>query len=269
MRWIEITEADNNDIQQFESFINSINPYALDKLRNGIAILRGFNSNEHAIKVSKNELERNTNSYSSMFLSNMASWNSLPKRNNSMICTSSDIIAQANGDIYVIIPIGNTTLGVSQDASFNTSFSYMKTKYHINDLNDFNKKFTLFMTYLHNILHTHTQINMSSTNEYSRLISILKNVDKHLDFKRGIYVKTYRELINNGGQGYSFLGNTSILDNITDMFNPVKNNFSLVDFKNYNISFDENHEVWFSGDSYMLSYNLYKPFFNKLGLDLG
>lgn len=101
--------------------------------------------NGHMIRRSS----ANTQNYYTLIMGILPSWKGWPQRDNSLICSSSELMASGYGRMtgrtkYIVIPLENQQIAVSSDKDFWTSFDFSR---HVsgkmsNSLPGFNGEFS-------------------------------------------------------------------------------------------------------------------------------
>lgn len=78
------------------------------------------------VSYSKNRSERKsantTNEYTYLFSEILDSWKKYPKRNKSIICSTSEKYAADYGNVYYVIPFDKTSIGICPQSDLWTSF---------------------------------------------------------------------------------------------------------------------------------------------------
>lgn len=201
-----------------------------------------FDSNEF-IRPSK-EWRENYHFYDE-FLNNLSSWESWPKRNKSIIGTTSLEVAQLyallggkGSKVYIVIPLKSRTILCPTDdilTSFNRGpgMTLLREDSH-SLLKQFNEE---FLTFLNRRGYQEEKIRKL---DFEGMIQVLKN---EVDNKS----LTDLDILNHVYQS----GN--ILQTFENLFDPVKNNFSLTEKVDL-CEMGEGKEVFSSGQVLLCSY---------------
>jgi len=261
-------------ITLFELFITSDNKYYNKKgyikkitsnefkslnisLDNDKKIYRGFGDLDNGTYIINpnviNRKSANTTNYYTELINNLPLWKDFPKRQ--MICTTNYFTAETFSDslsVFEIVPISNDTkIGICPTSDIWNSFKYMRNKfglkmdidlYYINELfeviglkDDYSDIITNFKERLIDIYNkNYTNLKISDYDFKFYDHDINKIMDE-MYFKVFDIEKIVKELKNK-----------TSLEFLNDAFNPIKNDFKLITYKNYKkLSNFENNEIWF------------------------
>jgi len=229
------------------------------KALNGTLIWRGnknIKDSQYFIDPSKTMEDRispfATNNFYNLLLSNLDSWKSFPKRDKSIICTTSFDNAYRRGfdSAYLVLPKDGAKIGVCPGQDIWDAFDKNS---NIQSLDIINIMFSEMRESLPN-----KQKYIVSDQSFKEFIKLCNAVDKNIKF-----------LKEEGLDDYDFLkeyfnanGSIKFIDFIDDLLNPKNNNIKL---KHSGDSIGGDNEVWTDSMSVLVRYksNLY----DKLGLE--
>lgn len=225
MRLFEIDSSD-----QLYNQYKQVIAYAAEAYHNrGVGIYRGFGQYEYLsatislIDPSKRSTPRksaHTHNYYTLWIDNSALWQKYPKRSYSLICTTDLSTAEGYGELGVVIPIANNTIGICPDADFWISF-----KRTLKDLN-----LSELMDWLH---FNFEKQNITIPETYNQLLQSLDQLDLS-----NLYSTDYSNLADL----FQSRGARGAMDWILD---PQLNGFTVTTYNNF--QFPRYKEVWLSG----------------------
>ena len=236
MRLVEIEE--NSDL--LEKYKDEVN-FALDKYNQGIVIYRGSKTYTKNIMFidpttrTNTRKSANTFNYYTLWMSNNPQWASYPKRDRSLICSTSIGKAKIYGRIMIVIPLVDCKIGVCPNDDIWDSY---KPNY---------SDFTYWL-YKHFIKRWPDIHNTDLT--YQVFIQKLKEITPTND--DSYFEPNFDELLEKHGSAEGV---------VSEVLDPVKNGFILTSWKQFNILV--NREIWLSAPCLLI-----KPFvFRKLARD--
>jgi len=273
MYWNDIINEDHKTINvkksDLESYINQINPLAIENFKQGIYILRGIESSNRAVIANGNNRESRyaTNNLYNLLISNLQDWSAYPKRSNSLVCTTSITKPKSYGDIYVVVPMGDPTIGICNNSDIWDSFKTLN-KIGYDNLDRFNRNLYKALrdmcTYSGISFDTHIDKN------YDKLIELINRLDSILDVKQENGNTLRFNIERSSGYHFyieEFLSKGTLLDSINYLLNPKLNGFKIKKYNNFTET--GNKEVWFEGAAALFKYKYYKAEFQNIGLDAG
>lgn len=110
----DVTRISTNEIKLFEKLKPRLK-IAIEQYKNRNIIYRGVPSKDSIILVDPTKVERsaaNTYNYVNLLQSNLPNWQEFPPRNKSLICSGSQGYADSYGKLFVVLPLGNPTIGI-------------------------------------------------------------------------------------------------------------------------------------------------------------
>ena len=235
---IELYRVYNDPIyKQYKTAID----YAINKyVTTGAAIYKGSKNYDREKLTVRDPMSfadprrsRNTSNYYTEWVDNSPKWSQFPKRSRSLICTSDKVYASGYGQIAVVVPIVDTTVGVCPDNDWWNSFRKQSPRYTTAD--DVNG-------YVHEVLKSNDIFLNGRTVTYSQFIEPLKTADlkKAVIPPHELYGPLHKQALELGSL-------YALMDHI---FDPAANEFSLTSWKQYSVIGE--HEVWLSAPCVMV-----------------
>lgn len=208
---------------------------ALGFLKKGAVIYRGigdagntpflFIDPKKHVRISANT----TNIYTAL-IDGTPSWKNYPKRSQSIICATEKYNAESYGGLYTVLPVNGYRIGVCPKDDMWRSF--IKTigvsAYELN--NEFED--------LSNRMNTGGLHLRFDDITYKKLVGICKAMDS-------LYTDEYKDY-------YSWMSryNGNFLELLVNLFDPVKNNFSVI--KTIGSIPKSDRELWTDSECYMV-----------------
>ena len=238
MRLVEI-EDNTNLLEKYKDEVN----FALDKYNQGIVIYRGSGTYSQDIiykdptTLSTDRKSANAWNYYTLWLSNNPQWAAYPKRNRSLICSTSYDKAASYENPVVIVPLINCKIGVCPAGDIWDSFKLVGNLH-------------MFMKYVWFLFWKHDKHRFDGFS-YQEMMQKLHEMTPEKFGKFG-FDKFDNLMVKFNNNAEAMLQN---------VFDPVDNNFTLTSWKQFNILGDR--EVWLSAPCLLI-----KPeIFNRLAED--
>ena len=203
-----------------------------------------------------------SNLYNKLISDILPSWRGMPKRNRSIIAVTNIAVANiyAKGALpFAVFPVDNTELVVCKTNDAWHSFTFLRQKFGIDAISNFNYEFKRFMTDILDIsLEEAENIFLGGNNtiiqafneidEYAKDITdpdtFLKNYDKP-------YKRLFKTIIGNIQQGKSLLTLLNII------LSAKNNGFEVATIS----EIPNNREVWFSTNSLSIRVDIAEQIF--------
>lgn len=163
--------------------------------------------------------------YNTLFSSKLDSWSDYPKRNKSVICSNSIIVAGDYGSVYYVLPINGTILG--ECPNFDLWFS-------------FNKSLPKVSILLRKICVEYD--GEEGVKDYEFLISAMNSIHK---FDNAMIYMTEKFSITRDELLSKEVDGKKLIDHLNELLSPEKNGFKKVTIGEINSS-SRRHEYWFS-----------------------
>jgi hypothetical protein len=228
------------DIDAFKKYINTDFSDSWNQYLKGNSIYRGERNiiDNISYVIPGNRYSQNTfNCYNELFSEILPSWKDFPKRNHSVICSTSNDRSGVYGNVFVILPKNGTSIGVCSKHDIWISFPLFDKKIKdIVKLNDFAETIMIIMYALYN-----KKVDLKF------LLEDFKNHEKIdiINFSEKYTVINFYELLyKNRNNLFNFLNN---------IFDPYKNGFKLLTI---NDTLPENREVWFDNHYIAIKYDI-------------
>ena len=162
--------------------------------------------------------------YNSLFSKLLPSWKLYPKRNKSIICSNTYMIASDYGNVYHVFPINGTILG--ECPSYDLWFSFDNALKDVRNL--------LYKICIELDEHK-TKENIMINNS----ITSLQHLDVVFTVIQKIFNITEDELLS------KIVDGKKLIDHLDDLLDPDQNKFKKISISE--IDMDKKHEYWFSG----------------------
>jgi hypothetical protein len=259
----------NNKLLQIKSILlssNIFNKYqddyseAINNYNNKYYIFRGLNRKESKFpdiwiqKPRERKSAHTDNYYNTLFSDILSSWSKYPKRNNSIICSTSFRYASnyANDDnLFYVFPKNGAKLGICPTLDIFSSFS---------DHNTFMEDFLLrIFDEAMNILHYSCGLQSGKGNKED-MIQFFKIFKKNM--KIDSIKKELMEDINESDTGNHYLAKKLIKHSddlysfLNDELSPERNNFILTNIKNFGSNYNDISEVWTDSPCLLIKRNI-------------
>jgi len=232
---------------------------AIDQYLDGVAIWRGFTGpnggSEMFLYEPSENMARpasNTMNYINVFQSEDPVWASYPKRNKSLICSSSSGTASGYGYVNVVLPQGDPNIGICPDADFWTSFANLanvfKTRYN-SDVSDINYALKASMrSYQTHIANSQQMPPVTNMGELEAMCAAIDTVAANDEIMS--------KLADHRSYEINMLtdhGSRKTIDAIRAGFSPDINNFKLS--KLSTLPMTDDRELWTSAPSLLIAEN--------------
>ena len=115
------------------------------------------------------------NNFYNVFFSNADSWKKYPKRNRSLVCTTSDTYAKDYGKLYYVIPLKNTKVGICPEKDIFFSFKEFE-----NHKSSFANNLNSFISFLTSLCNKYIKDfkPLITFNDWDRTLNALEMLDK-------------------------------------------------------------------------------------------
>jgi hypothetical protein len=257
----------------FNKAIDFYKKYCTDWNLSRIQIYRGINANFEFGIVDPSRYTRvskNTSNHYTLLLDTFSTWKNYPKRSKSLICTTNSEYAEGfgNGDVYVVIPINGSKIGMCPTGDIWTSFDSLDP-YFAHNLKIFNIGIEAILEYCLNPIDyddiTGTElikyINVAGDKIKEMDNAELKSLTDYIKplfklYTEADYIKFVEDFVES---------NLSLSTFIENLMNPEKNGFDFITTKGQGklLDFEEN-EIWTSGKSLLIKEQLFEAFKNQI-----
>lgn len=191
-----------------------------------------------------NRKSANTFNYYTLILDVLPSWEHMPRRSQSFICSSSPNGADGYGSRYRVIPLENQEIAIAPKSDFWVSFKHLgEISRYIEDLDSFNRYLHTVTAYIHkkyDFPYDVESIPTSSTNDMIKYLYAMDNFFKNDYDPSDIDNRQVEQLYDNIKHHGSFL------DVLDTAFNPEFNDFRLTSARYYSNP-GKLSEIWLSG----------------------
>ena len=197
-----------------------------------------------------------TNLYN-ILLSNLPSWSNFPKRNKSIICSSSIESVGGYGDsgTYIVLPPDNSNIGVC--SADDIWYSFNKIKGYYGNLNYFTERIKSLLS---------LYFNKIEDDDYKKLVNQMDYFDEHLYLD---YAKSENEEADEYDQiiidkdiikilkflKYDFKEGDNLLKRIEDMVDPSNNDIKLLKYTS-SINLPSKRELWIGEPCLLINMNV-------------
>ncbi len=253
MRLIEVTEESRTKKLSEDDFLwksTSQIKLGIDKYKEGFYITRALRKieteGESSILLSNplntNRISTTGLQYYTWLIDESPYWGDYPKRNKSLICSSS-IYNTYNESLYVVLPMGNPTIGICDEGDIWDSFNYLQD-IGIKSLHVFN----VIMTYIFD--NQTPPINDRSIKTFEQFADAVSNI-KPFDYviSDRVSQERYDTIVT------KWTNMPNLLDYLFKIFKPEINGFTKTDLSSYSLS-NVKQEVWFSTPAVLIKKGL-------------
>lgn len=198
--------------------------------------------------------------YYNLLLSNLENWREYPKRNRSIIGTTSLGYAEEYfGSVYVVFPFNNPKIGVCVDEDLWYSFPYLFNNiiFEEDHMEQFNKTLHAFLT-----IALARKINSRADKDITKLRELFKEVTNLWHTRREHLERRFEPFSSSAflalNQMYFFFFekfNGNIEAALSDLLDPNKNNFRLLTLSDFDVT--KNKEVWLEAPSVLIDYKYF------------
>lgn len=199
-------------------------------------------------KLVKNPREAaNTSNYFNLLISNSPNWDNWPKRNRSILGSTSYEQSRGYGSVSIVFPFNNVKIALSPNHDFWESFPELETAfgYSFNDVDQINMALEDIAS------HFEIQLNEFQFNIFESQMKEIQNRLKTTDLKSDKdFYEYYQPIIE---KLLKYKDPMKFLFKITD---PKLNNFKL--FTTKNLEFDNEYEWWTEGPAYLVDYRFFR-----------
>lgn len=256
----EGTEQLNIDPDKLVSFIAKNCPVAYKRAKQGYHIFRGIPFLDYDViqvtpKVNRVSPHATNNLYN-ILLSNLSNWKVFPKRNQSVICTTSMTVARHYGTPTMVFPKNNPRIGVCSESDLWTSFPHMSQILDISSLDTFA---TTLETLIEELLDT----NVDDEN-YTEVLKDFKDLERLWKEDSDTMIAKFDSTKNKVFEwppehrclenlfDYIFKENNgNVRKAIAHLLDPKLNKFRCMSLSKFNAVGDQ--EVWFSDSCLLVS----------------
>lgn len=173
---------------------------------------------------------KNTLNYYTEWVDNSTKWSQFPKRSRSLICSSDKVYASGYGQLAVVVPTVDTSVGVCPKNDWWFSFNDTSPK---NDPDEINR-------FVHDVLKSNGIYLNGKTVTYKEFAQHLYNIDLE-KYDASVFTEDLK------AQAMELGGVAELMDYV---FDPAANEFSLTTWRQYSVTGD--HEVWLSATCVMV-----------------
>lgn len=182
-----------------------------------------------------NRISNDTNNYYNVWIDNAPAWKDYPKRSKSLICTSASFAARSYGTLHLIIPADTCKIGICPNYDIWDSF-YKLTEFGITSI----KKLDFILGQLINSIESGSELassNYQVFEEFLKKINLEWLEDKTFMYRIADIIRGALEK-SNCNNLYEFMA---------EYLTPEKNDFRVTEGRNYDLSNNDNNEVWIQG----------------------
>lgn len=268
---IEDTKKFDIDEKNLPQYLQQHCPIALKRARQGHFIYRGRKDRENKILLHKpyksNRVSYNIDlNYYNLLLSNLDNWEEFPKRNQSLIGTTSATEAKENyGNPFVVFPFDNPKIGVCSSSDLWKSFPYLFKNVRLTapGIGRPDPTMEMFNEHFHEFLHLCKGRELSNDvdKSFSKLKKLFNLIKKSWQQKRKTIEKIFnskdpqdkpiQDLFKIVFEKY----NGDIELAMLDLLDPKKNGFELLRLSEFNIQ--GNREVWLQGPCVLVELDVF------------
>ena len=186
-----------------------------------------------------------------ILMENTAGWSKFPKREKSIITSTSSVPLNKQHNVYIILPVNGTKLGVCADDDFYTSFNKIETEFDVQDAYEFEQNLKQLLNCVNMFVHDKEIEEWTN----SDVIKVCKMFDNIMNSIKGSYnFKIFFETTTSSSL-VSWTKKTPLYDRICQYMDPELNGFELK--KITDLTKRKNREVWFANECYIISKNLF------------
>lgn len=239
------------DPKLFKKLYNSIHfSSAREKLQEGRAIYRGVNTSEPHLLISPKKSRRvskNTSNLYTGLVDGLPSWKDWPKRSQGIICSSSKDTAGQYGHEFLVFPKNGSKIGICLNGDFWESFPVVEDRMEIELMNIFNGVFSeiFFKMDISGKLRSMAyDLNHETYKDFMEELNLISSNTEN--FMGGIYDvnKTIAFDIERNLNG-------DWEEYFDKLMNPKQNGFKLKTIEEYDLTGENDQEVWTDGISLM------------------
>ncbi len=186
-----------------------------------------------------------------ILMENTAGWAKFPKRERSVITSTSSVPMDKNHNVFIILPVNGTKLGICTEDDFYTSFDKIEQEFDVKDAYEFEQSLRQLLNCVNHFVH---EIDIEDWTN-SDVIKVCKMFDNIMTSMKGSYnFKIFYETTT-GNSLRNWSKKTPLYDQICHFMDPELNGFEVK--KITEIKKQKNREVWFSNECYIISKNLF------------
>lgn len=215
----------------------------------------------------------NTTNFYTELIDILPSWSDWPKRSQSLICASTSFIAEDYGDVYYVIPIKNTNIGICSRPDFWDSFPNLNVRMDI--FNDILEDIYSTLAVVFTKIIKQENISMKwfnslfNTPKYT-IKDIINAMDNYAPYSKK-YKSYFKEILHPYRldivmKWYDDIFNGNALKTFNNYLDPNANDLKLV--KNYNEYVNATNkrslEVWTDSDCLLIQESKYNEFRNMV-----
>ncbi len=178
------------------------------------------------------------NKYYNLLLNNLPSWSKYPKRNKSIVASTSHSYANTNSDLYFVFPVAGAKMGMCPENDLWWSFG---------------KSGILAIDSLNKILANVVGDRINNWHELKEALMQAKfDVIKDLDYAQNLFGKYACELVIQPDKETN-----TWFDLVENILEPDRNDFNLINVRK---SYPLNREVWFDSLCVMIRGDKFNKF---------
>lgn len=244
MRYYELTEGRSEAIDEGQA-MNILRKQCSSAFK-APEIFRGVKSNNQFMLVNPQQFTRkskNTSNYHTLLVDNMASWETFPKRSESIVCSTSRnkaAVYGAGGMTYRVLPINGSNIGICAEDDW--WFSFKKFDNLGITVRDFNEDLAnMFNTVLN---------DLPDDDNWEMVAEWIEMVDERLVVDDSFLSSDFAD--------YLFEHDKTVKQTLIDLLEPKSNGFELTTIENFTTT--GNHEIWTDGPSLLVADYVYDDF---------
>lgn len=205
-------------------------------------LYRGYEGPEYVLvdptKFSERESPNAINNYYNLLLSNLPSWSKYPKRNKSIVASTNSKYASHYGDLYFVLPVDNTKMGLCPENDLWMSFG----KSGVPILDDLNRILTNVVgdriDNWRELKEALMQAYFDETEDFNYVQDLFEQHGCDVKIQPGKEINNWLDLVEN-------------------ILEPDRNGFDLINIRK---SYPLNKEVWFDSPCILVREDEYDEF---------
>lgn len=186
-----------------------------------------------------------------ILMENTAGWAKFPKREKSIITSTSSVPMDKKHTVFIMLPVNGTKLGICAEDDFYTSFNKIEKEFNVKDAYEFEQTLKQLLNCVNHFVHDSDIEDWTNAD----VIKVCKMFDNIMTSMKGSYnFKLYYETTT-GNSLKQWIKKGSLYEQICHFMDPELNGFDVK--KITEIKKQKNREVWFSNECYVITKNLF------------
>lgn len=264
---VEDTHAVKLKTKNLDYYLRQKCPLAYQKAKEGKLIFRGRESEQPVSKFFPHRVRQSpyaANNFYNLLLSNLPNWSSYPRRDRSIICTTNLIKTEDYGEAYVVFPLNNPNIGICTGSDLWASFPYLWEKADIANVNRLNVGLQLLLESIGTVLSSIPNVEELET-DYNKLLSVFQHIKESWNDDLINYLESNMSMSGMDVFNALKMYNGDMLEALTDLLDPSKNDFKCVSLSDFNVKSDS-REVWFESPALLFHLKTFREHFADLGI---